>query len=318
MAFGISAGGAMLIGAGAGLAGAYMQGQSAEDAANAQVAGADRASQLQRQTAQEQIALQRDQFNAQQNMIREQMARDQRIYDTAREDSRLGREVGQGALRQYWTDAVDRGFQYDPHAFDTDRIMNDPGVKFRQQTQENALRRQLNGSPTGIYSGAAAKALLEHSGNLASQEYGAAYGRAADAEARRKDQYQLRTNQLATLAGIGQTANSASQVAGQAYGSAGQNATAQSGQAGANYVNGAGNALGNMATGVGNNIIGAANAQAGNSMYQGNTWANAINGAGSAVGNYFRQSGGGGGGGNGYQGWGNQFGLGGNSGVDGW
>lgn len=269
--------------------GGVMQSDSSRRASNAQRDSANQASDLQRQTAQEQMAMQRDQFDRQQALIREQMARDQRVYDTAREDSRLGREVGQGALRQYWTDAVDKGFQFDPHAFDTERIMNDPGMKFRQQTQENALRRQLNAGPTGIYSGAAAKALLEHSGNLASQEYGAAYGRAADGEARRKDQYQLRTNQLATLAGIGQTANQSSQVAGQAFGQAGQNATNQMGQAGSNYATGAGNALGNMANNVGSNMIGVGNAQAGNSMYQGNTWANALNQGASAWNGYRQQ-----------------------------
>jgi hypothetical protein len=269
--------------------GGLIASEGASDAADTQVAGTDRASQLQRQTAQDQMALSREQFAAQQALIRDQMSRDYQIYETARDDSRLGREVGQNALRQLSSDVTGGGFQYNPNAFKNMEM--DPGWQFRQQTGESALRRQLNAG-NGVYSGAAAKALLGYNSNLASQEYGAAYGRAADAEARRKDQYQLRTNQLATLAGIGQTANNSSQVAGQAFSGAGQNATAQMGQAGAMNASNAINALGGMAQGVGSNIIGAANAQAGNSMYQGNTWANAVNQGASAWG---RNSGGGGG-----------------------
>lgn len=300
--------------AGAAVVGSAIQSDSARKASNAQRDAANQASSLQQSTAQQQMQMQREQFDQQQALIREQMARDRQIYDTSRADQRLGREVGQGALRQYWTDAVDKGFQFDPNAFDPSRIMNDPGMKFRLDQGNKSAMRSINAGPTGTYSGAAVKALLDYNQGAASQEYGAAYGRAADGEARRKDQYQLRTNQLANLAGIGQTANQASQVAGQAYGQAGQNAVSGMGQAGSNYANGAGNAFGNMASGVSSNLIGAGNAKAANSLYQGNSWANAFNQGGSMLG---RLGGFGGGGSNTpYLGFDTQFALNSSGGID--
>jgi len=291
-------------GVAAAVVGGAIASDSSRRSSNTQADAAARASELQGNTSQQSLQLQREQFDAQQALAREQMAREQQIYqdttnrnqqiyDTAREDGRLGREVGQGALRQLWTDTVDSGgFKYNPDAFKN--LEMDPGWQFRQSTGENALRRQINAG-NGVYSGAAAKALTQYNSNLASQEYGAAYGRAADAEARRKDEYQLHSNQLSTLAGIGQTANSSSQVAGQNFGSAaqaagnsfgasGQSVNSALGAAGQAYANSSGNILGQMATGINNNTIGAANAAAGNSMYQGNTWANVLNQGASAYG----------------------------------
>jgi hypothetical protein len=316
MAFGISAGTALVLGAGAGLVGSAMQSDSGRKASNYQRDAASQASSLQQSTTQQQLQMQREQFDQQQALIREQMARDRQIYDTSRADQRLAREVGQGALRQYWTDAVDKGFQFDPNAFDPSRIMNDPGMQFRLDQGNKSAMRSINAGPTGTYSGAAAKALLDYNQGAASQEYGAAYGRAADAEARRKDQYQLRTNQLANLAGIGQTANQASQVAGQAFGQAGQNAVSGLGQSGSSYANNAGNALSNMTNAVGSNLIGAGNAQAANSLYQGNSWANAFNQGGSMLGRRGSFGGGSGGSVTPYLGWDTQFGLNGSGGID--
>jgi hypothetical protein len=289
--------------AGVGLA---VQSRQASKARKSQEAAARDSNAIAQETSDQQIELQRDQFNRTEALQREQlnraealqresMNRDRQIYDTAREDSRLGREIGQGALRQYWTDAVDKGFQFDPNAFATDRIMNDPGMKFRLDQGNKSAMRSINAGPTGTYSGAAAKALLDYNQGAASQEYGAAYGRAADGEARRKDEYQLRINQLGNLAGIGQTSNQAAQVAGQNFGQAGQNsanALNQAGQnfasgvggAGQNFASGAGNALGNYGNTAGSNAIGLGNARASNSLYQGNSWGNAFNQAGSALG----------------------------------
>ena len=267
---------------GGSVVGGVISGNAAEDASNAQIGASDRASEVQRQIARDQLDFQRQALDAQGQLIGRQMERDRQIYDEAIARNEPGRQAGLRGLAGYEGE-INRGFQYDPNAFATDRIMQDPGAQFRQQQGEGSIRRTLNAG-NGIYSGAAAKKLLEYNSGLASQEYGAAYGRAADAEARRKDQYQLRTNQLANLAGLGQTANSASQVAGQAYGQAGQNSTNQMGQNFGDFASGAGNALGNMGNQVAGNIIGAGNARAGSSMYQGNTWANAFNQGASALG----------------------------------
>ena len=266
----------------AAVVGGMMGRDSARRAGNQQADAARESNIIGSQTADRQMALQREQFGRQEALTREQMGRDRQIYDELVARNEPGRQAGLRGLAGY-EDQINQGFQFDPNAFSTERIMNDPGMQFRQQTGENTLRRQLNAGD-GVYSGAAAKALLGYNSNLASQEYGAAYGRAADGEARRKDAYQLRSNQLANLAGIGQTANSASQVAGQNFGQAGQNANQSMGLFGANSVNQQTNALGNYGLNASGNAIGLGNARAGASMYQGNTWANALNQGASAWG----------------------------------
>lgn len=303
--------------------------RGARKASDTQAAAADRANEASAEIAREQMGLSREQFAAQQALAREQMARDRQIYDESRQiyDESIARQepfrqAGLSGLQQY-QNLIRNPFQYDQNAFSTERIMNDPGVAFRREQGQQQLDRRLAGTGN-LYSGAALKEAQRFGQGLASQEYGSAYSRAADGEARRKDAYQLQSNQFASLAGIGQTANSASQVAGQNYGQAGQNY----GQATAGQTNALGqfgqaatgqmaNALGNYGNAFSNNTIGAANARAGNSMYQGNAWANALNQGISAYGrsgggNPFMSGGGGGGGG--YLGWDNQFGLYGNGG----
>lgn len=116
----------------------------------------------------------------------------------------------------------------------------DPGYAFRLAEGQKALER--SGSARGMtLSGAQAKALQAYGQNMASQEYGAAYGRYNGDQS---NQF----NRLAAMAGIGQTAN------------------AQMGAAGANYANQ-----------VGSNYMNMGNGQAGAALASGNGWQGAIN-----------------------------------------
>lgn len=119
-------------------------------------------------------------------------------------------------------------------------LQNDPGYQFRLQQGTDAIENSRAASG-GLFSGAAGKALTEYGQGFASQEFGNAYNRFNN------DQSNL-FNRLSGLSGTGQTANQ--QVA----------------QAGKNYANQAGQ-----------NMIGAGNAQAANSLAQGNIWGNLLN-----------------------------------------
>ncbi len=103
----------------------------------------------------------------------------------------------------------------------------DPGYQFRLQQGEQGINRAAS-ARGGQYSGATLKALARFNQDMGSQEYGNAYSRF---NTDRTTQF----NRNATLAGIGQTANTAVGNAGNAaYGtiaSAGQNNAAQQGAA---------------------------------------------------------------------------------------
>lgn len=103
----------------------------------------------------------------------------------------------------------------------------DPGYQFRLQQGEQGIQRAA-AAKGGAYSGATLKALANFNSGLASQEYGAAYSRF------NTDQT-TKFNRNATVAGIGQTANTAVGNAGtSAYGTianAGNANSIQQGQA---------------------------------------------------------------------------------------
>lgn len=127
--------------------------------------------------------------------------------------------------------------------FQRDFTMNDftadPGYQFRMQEGMKALQNSA-AARGGLGSGATMKALMGYGQGLASEEYNNAYNRFNSDRDRR-------FNRLASLAGAGQTANN------------------QIGAAGQNY-----------ATAYGNNIMGAANAQAGQAIAQANQTSNLI------------------------------------------
>jgi hypothetical protein len=147
----------------------------------------------------------------------------------------------------------------------------DPGYAFRLEQGQQALERGA-AARGGALGGGALRDLAQFSQGLASQEYGAAYGRARqenlDAYGRYSDQY----NRMASLAGLGQT-----QVAGD------NNLGAQYAGAQSNLLTGIGNA---QAAGS----VGSANAMQtalgqGMNYYQGNRMIDAMGaGRGSSYG----------------------------------
>lgn len=123
----------------------------------------------------------------------------------------------------------------------------DPGYAFRQQQGQQAIERGA-AARGGLLSGAALKAAQSFGQDLASQEYGNAYNRFQSNQA---NQY----NRLASLAGVGQTANNALAQAGSQFANAMTgisqanaanqgNALLAAGQARASGYAGIGNAIG--------------------------------------------------------------------------
>jgi hypothetical protein len=89
-------------------------------------------------------------------------------------------------------------------------LAQDPGYQFRLDQQNQAIQR-MEAASGGVGSGGALKAAAQYSGNLASNEYGAAFNRVLQAN-------QQRFGQLYGLAGIGQNANSMLLNAGSNFG----------------------------------------------------------------------------------------------------
>lgn len=135
------------------------------------------------------------------------------------------------------------------HPFTAADFTVDPGYQFRQDQQRKALTAAAS-AQGGFGSGKYLKDAMTYSGDLASQEYGAAYGRYNTDQTNQynrtvNDQTNM-FNRLAAVSGIGQTS--------------------------ANTLTGAAGTLGGQ---IGSNIIGAGNAVAAGQVGS----ANALNGA---------------------------------------
>lgn len=122
----------------------------------------------------------------------------------------------------------------------------DPGYQFRLQQGQKALERSA-AARGGLSNGGTIRGLSDYAQGSASQEYQNAYNRFNNDQSNR-------FNRLASLSGMGQTANAA-------MGSAGQN-----------YANQ-----------VGQNSMGAANAQGAAGMAQAGAWGNALSGIGNSA-----------------------------------
>lgn len=120
----------------------------------------------------------------------------------------------------------------------------DPGYAFRQQQGQQQIERSA-AARGGLLSGSAIKAGQRFGQDLASQEYQNAYNRF------NTDQTS-RYNKLASLAGIGQTANNALQTAGSNYANAMTNISANNADNQANAQLAGGNARMSGFTGVAN------------------------------------------------------------------
>lgn len=145
------------------------------------------------------------------------------IFDQTRKDNEKWRNVGVAALGDIrGTDDFNRDFTMND-------FQADPGYQFRMAEGQKAIERSA-AARGGLNSGATLKALTRYGQDVGSQEYQNAYNRFNSDRDRR-------FNRLASLAGVGQTANA-------------QNATA-----GMNYANN-----------YGQNVTGAANATASNEI----------------------------------------------------
>jgi hypothetical protein len=148
------------------------------------------------------------------------------------------------------TDALskmqDADFQRDFTAAD---FQQDPGLDFRMQEGQKALERSA-ASKGGLQSGGTMKALAQYGQNFGSNEYQNAYNRFNSDRDRRY-------GRLGQIAGMGQSAA---------------------------------NSLGNLGMGYasnyGNNLMGAANAQAGAKLSNGQMWGGMLSGMGSQAAGY--------------------------------
>jgi hypothetical protein len=178
------------------LLGAVIGANATKSATEASAASANRAAELQYQAQKEALDLQR-------RMYEENVARQQPYY-----------QAGVNALAQLpgRAGAMPPAFQYRP-----EQLTTDPGYGFRLSEGLKALERSA-AARGGLLSGSTGKALTRYGQDMASQEYGNAYGRALTEynalRQRESDEY----NRLAGLAGVGGTTAQQIGAAGQQYG----------------------------------------------------------------------------------------------------
>jgi hypothetical protein len=127
------------------------------------------------------------------------------IYNQQREDTTPWRQAGVGALNSLESNMGDFN-----HDFTMNDFQKDPGYQFRMDEGMKALQGSA-AARGSLNSGGTLKALDRYSQGLASQEYQGAYDRYNN------DRNQ-RFNRLASIAGIGQTANSQMNSASANYG----------------------------------------------------------------------------------------------------
>lgn len=235
MTFGISAG-TWLLGA-ATVGGGLLAAKGQKDAAETQANAAREAGAVQSDVADRQLALQKRQY--------EEGVQRQQPFLTAGTNALARMQAGEFA-------------QPGAFSFGKNDFEADPGYAFRLSEGQKALERSA-AARGGLISGSALKAATRFGGDLASQEYQNAYGRALtgyNANVARSD---TGYNRLAGMAGIGQTTGQQLNVGG------------------ANYANSASNTLGNYGTAMGNSIMGAGNASAAGTLGMANTLASGVN-----------------------------------------
>jgi hypothetical protein len=175
-----------LVMAGASLVGGYMQGEAAKDAANTQAAAAAEAQRQQREmfdiTNKQQAAGRGIGYQGY-NQIRSMLPGQYTQYDEQ------GNAIGTATGQDYLT-----------HQFNAEDFRNnlDPGYAFRLQQGQLANQAMAN-KAGGLLSGNALQGLNEYNQGMASQEYGNTFNRY---QAQRQNIY----NTLASIAGLGQTA----------------------------------------------------------------------------------------------------------------
>jgi hypothetical protein len=176
-------------------------------------------------------------------------------YMQTREDQAPWRAAGQTALNQL-SGGLGTGGEFN-RQFSMSDYKADPGYQFRLSEGQKGIEASA-GARGGRYSGATLKALARFNSDQASQEYGNAYNRF-------QNDVSSRFNRLASIAGVGQTANNQVAAAGQ------------------NYANNAGQAIQNAGAARASGYVGAANAVnnaigQGTNAYMQQNYLNSLNG----------------------------------------
>lgn len=153
----------------------------------------------------------REASDAQVTANRETIEFQREVFEQQREDNAPWREIGEQSLKQL--QAGVKAGRFRPGEFNFN-FQESPGYQFRRQEGINAL--DASAAARGrLQSGAQARAVTRYGSNLASQEYGNAFNRAMSEYQLNAGQKQQEFNQLASLANVGQVANSADQAARQ-------------------------------------------------------------------------------------------------------
>lgn len=195
------------------VAGSLISGYMAKSAAEKQAEAATRAADLNASATDKAIALQQ-----------QQLAQQQGIYDTARADVAPWREAGRNALARM-SPGLQVGGEFDtaqPFSFNASQMYDDPGYQFRLSEGIKALDRTA-AARGGLLSGAQLKGISRYGQDYAANEYGNAFNRALTGYNSGQQNTANSFNRLASMAGLGQTANQQLQSAGQNFGAAGQN-----------------------------------------------------------------------------------------------
>jgi hypothetical protein len=126
------------------------------------------------------------------------------MYNQNRADQAPYRQAGYGALNTITQDQANgTGFA---KPFDQSSFQSDPGYQFQLQQGNQAIQRSA-AAQGGLLSGAAGKAIAGYTTNLANTSYGDAYNRYLQTS---NQQY----NQLASVAGLGQSATQSTAASG--------------------------------------------------------------------------------------------------------
>lgn len=243
-------------GVGTSVATGIMGANAARDAADTQAQAADRAAQLQYQASKDSLDFQKQ------------------VYGQTREDQAPYREAGVSALGEINSGlGADGYFNQDfgpAFSFTGMDLNNDPGYQFRLDEATKAIQRSA-AAKGGLTSGATLKSLDRYTQDYASGEFQNAYNRAANTYQMAYNKFQTdrtnRFNRLASVAGLGQTANSTLA------------------QSGANFANAASSNLLGTAANVGDLMTSAAAARASGYVGGTNAWTNALSGATNGIGN---------------------------------
>jgi hypothetical protein len=196
----------------------------------------------------------------------ENIAFQKEVFAQQREDNAPWREIGADSLKR-----LEQGIasgDYDPGKLNLSEFSfdfkADPGYQFRKQEGINAL--DASASARGrLQSGAQSRAVSRYGSDLASQEYGNAFNRSLaeyqNETSRTMAEYnsgasrkQGNFNRLASLANVGQVANSADQAARSNMASNVSASTTASGNAIAQGAINKGNARASAYQGIGQSV----------------------------------------------------------------